>query len=209
MLQPHRIISLWGVPSSKFPFPPSSTLLELSHDWVWCSSSCPGVPPIIPTLVLPVEAFNAGVTTEEWSTLVDASSPPLPCPHAGFQCPELTLWGKVLETGKHLLSTFYPFLKRWRKSGIHLWWWGKGKGVCVGKSVGGRWGQSQSREVINRGLLPVWPWPPWNCQICVFLIFLTAAACLNSAQPIKKQPNRAEEHNSRKEKIHQRESTVD
>jgi len=72
MLQPHRIISLWGVPSSKFPFSPTCTLLELLHDWVWCSSSCPGVPPIIPTLVLPVEAVNAGVTGEEWSTLLGA-----------------------------------------------------------------------------------------------------------------------------------------
>ena len=57
--------------------------------------------------------------------------------------------------------------------------------MCVGKGMGGRRGLSQSREVINRGLLPVWPWFPWNCQICVFLIFLTAAACLNSAQLIK------------------------
>lgn len=122
----------------------------------------------------------------EWSFCsLPTSSPPLPCPHAGFQCPELTLWGKVLETGKHLLSTFYPLLKRWQKSGIHLGWWGKGKGVCVGKGMGGRRGPSQSREVINRGLLPVWPWLRWNCQICVFLIFLTAAACLNSAQLIK------------------------
>lgn len=86
---------------------------------------------------------------------------------------------------------------------------GKGKRcVCWKRGLGVDGVSLQSQKVINRGLLPVALAPMELSNLC--LPDFPYCCCLSEFLTHKKTTkNRAEEHNSRKEKIHQRESTVD
>ena len=193
MLQPHRIISLWGVPSSKFPFPPSCTLLELLQDWVWCSRRCPGPHPRSqPWSCLWECSMQASLLKNEapcwmlleWSVCcLPTSSPPLPCPMLDSSALNWPGEGKYWRLAS--ISSQLPILsKQMAEVRNPAGWVGKGKGYVCWKGCTGQVGSVSEQRGDQQGAASCVDLAPVELpDLC--LPDLPSCCGLNSAQLIE------------------------